>query len=136
MIGKISLTNTIDQKLVNLKKNFPEVSDYVLASVAEETKKLIENDYMSGQVLNSAGDGHNPFYRKNKPGQWKITGPLFNLFETGKRVVSNLSGTPIDTGLIDKRPILKPASEQMNGRVDSILNKVLKEQKDLKEVLK
>ncbi len=135
MIGKISITDTITRKLEKLVKDFPEIGDYIVASVSAETKKLIEDNYMSGQVLTLSSGFKGAFYSEDKPGQWKITGRLFNLFETGKRIISNLSGQPIDTGLIDKRPILKPASEDMNSRIDPVLERVLQKQKDLKGIL-
>lgn len=135
MIGKISIEDTITRKLEKLVKDFPEIGEYVIASVSAETKDLIEKNYMSGQVLNLSEGFKGAFYAPNKPGQWKITGRLFNLFETGKRIISNLSGHPIDTGLIDKKPILKPASEDMNNRIDPVLKRVLQKQQDLKGLL-
>lgn len=135
MTGKISIKDTIEIQFKKLVRDMPEMGDFTLAAISSEAKKHIEENYLSGQVLNVDGNGKDPFYSKNKPGEWKVTGRLFNMFEKGKRVVSNLSGQSIDTGLIDKREVLKPASKDMQSRVDPILKKVLERQKERSKII-
>lgn len=135
MLPKISIIDEVQDELKRLIKEFPEIGDSAVAHVSDFARKYILDNYLSGQVLDLSNQHKGPFYSQKDKGVFKITGWVFNLFENGRRVVSNLSGTPIETGLRDQKRVLKPASEEIKPLVDKILRKFLEENKHLRAVL-
>lgn len=132
---RLNVVDEAEKQLRQLVRDFPVLGDKLLAKVSSFSRKYIKDNYLSGQVLNMSDMSKGPFYSKKSTGVFQITGRLFNLYERGRRVVSNLTGRAIDTGIIDKREILSNALKEIQGFVGRLIENFLDNNDELRGVI-
>lgn len=136
MVPTLVIHDSISSQLEKLRKDFPEIGDDLRTVVSYAAKEHLLKNYLSGQVLNLSDKNKGPFYSKKSETANKITGRIFNLFEGGRKVISNLSGKPVDTGKIDMKKTLHPTADDMKSKINDVLKMFLSKHKKLQELMK